>query len=151
MTLGAGYVFVGSLLGKLGMALLIVIKVEPPLLRFPGNLRVATLASHQSFSVKPVRLILLVAATTEFILPKVDAPARFVLVFVAILALQNLVLIFQWPAGEFVIKPFLASLNRAPTHHVEAPALVIKVAICTRFASHFGRRVIPKPGPNALF
>ncbi len=89
-------------------------------------------------------------ATTEFILPQVDTPSCLVLVFMAVFALQDLMFVPQWPARELVVETFLASLDRAPPHHVKATALVIEMAVGAGFAPYFGRCVIAKPRPNAL-
>ncbi len=151
VTLCAGHINVGALLGKLRVALLVVVEVESRLRRLPGNLRMAALALHKRLAIKAVGLIALVAASTELVFAKVEATTCLVLLLVAILALKDLVFVAKRPACQFVIEALFLALDRSPTHHVEASALVIEVAVLAVLPPHFGGGVVALAGSNSLF
>lgn len=50
-----------------------------------------------------------------------------------------------------MVKALLSALNSSPTHDVEAPPLVLKVASLAFLALHLGRRVVALASANALF
>jgi len=139
------------LLRKLGIALLVVIKIEPGLGRLPRHFGVTALAGHQSGSVKSVRLIALVARATQLVLAKIGATPRGVLLFVAVGTIEDLVLVAKNPPCQLVVKALLLPFHGPPPHHVEAAALVLEVTIGASLAPYSRRSVKTLAGPNALF
>ncbi len=133
------------------MTLFIVIKIESRLWRLPRNFGVATLALHECLAIKAVGLVAFVAAAAELVFAKVEAAPSFVGLLVAVLAVDNLVLVFKRPTGELVIKALLATLDDFPAHDVKAAPLVLKVAGLAFLALHFGRGVVALARSNAFF
>ncbi len=111
----------------------------------------AALALHKGLAIKAVRLVALVAAATKLVFAEVEATPGFVGFLVAVFARNHLVLVFERPASEFVIEAFFAPLDGSPAHHVEAPALVLKVAGLAFLTLHLGRCVVALAGTDAFF
>jgi hypothetical protein len=109
---------------------------------------VAAFALHVALPVKAVGLVALMATTAEFVFSKVGAPAGSVGLLMTVLAFQNRVFVSQRPASVFMIKAVFATFDRAPTHHVEAAAFVIHVAVLATLTAHSRRSVKPFPCPD---
>lgn len=65
-----------------------------------------------------------------------------------VLALENLVFVFQDPTRLFVVEAIHAALDGSPTHHVEAAPFVFQVAVGTRLPLDLGRGVVTLACPN---
>ena len=87
MALAAGDVLMHTLLRKLGVALLVVVKLQPRLGRLPRHFAVAALAAQECPPIETVGLIAFVATAAILVFAQVGSAARLVGLFVAVLAL----------------------------------------------------------------
>src|SRR5262245_26500407 len=106
-----------------------MIEIEPFFRRLPRRLGMAALARHHGASVELVRLVVFVAAATEFVFPKKNPTAGSVCALVALFAVEHRVLFAPRPAGEIVIEPLFGpgGSYRPPPHDVERAPLVFDV------------------------
>lgn len=102
----------------------------------------AAFTLEKRLTIKAVRLISLVAAATEFVFAKENTASCLVLPLVTVAAGKYLMLVFEHPAGLFVIECIFAPTNGPPAHDVEAAPLVFQVAVLAAFAFDFRRRMI---------
>src|SRR5213078_3690831 len=123
-----------------GLVPVVVIELEPRLLRLPLRLAVAALAAQVDRADLAVRLILGVAARTRAIGVEVRAQALLVERLVTGGAVGDRVLAPELPARELVIeRP--GPTDRGPAHQIEAAAAVLLVAYLARPVHDPGRRV----------
>lgn len=94
-----------------------------------------------------MRLIAFVTAPANFVFAEISASPCRICLLVALLAVEDFVLVAQGPTGIGMIKALFAELailsfDRSPTHHVERTPLVFEVAVGARSTANPGGGVI---------